>query len=56
MLKRIGKQDEIVNMHHKSKQKKIKIGKAELREMLNFDTFFDAETALELGFIDEIIE
>lgn len=52
----IGKSEQLENMHHKTKQKKMNIGRKELQEMLNFDTFFDAETALELGFIDEIIE
>lgn len=52
----IGRSEELEGVHHATRKKKINIGKKELREMLNFDTFFDAETALELGFIDEIIE
>jgi ATP-dependent protease ClpP protease subunit len=55
-MRLIGRQEDLEGMHHKAKQKKIKIGKNELREMLNFDTFLDAEMALEMGFIDEIIE
>jgi len=50
----IGKKDEIPKGN--AKNKKISIGRKQLEEMLNFDTFFDAETALELGFIDEIIK
>lgn len=55
-LNLIGRQDDLAKMHYKSKNKKISIGLRELREMLNFDTFFDAETSVELGFVDEIIE
>jgi len=50
----IGKQDEIPP--GAAHLKKVTIGKQEIEAMLNFDTFFDAETALELGFIDQIIE
>jgi len=50
----IGKKDEVPP--GPSHLKKVTIEKHELESMLNFDTFFDAETALELGFIDQIIE
>lgn len=52
----IGQEEKLEGMHHSTKKKKMSIGREELEKMLNFDTFFDAETALELGFIDEIIE
>lgn len=50
----IGKSKEIPS--GPAQLKKVSIKRKELQEMLNFDTFFDAKTALELGFIDEIID
>lgn len=51
-LKLIGKEEEAP----KNSVKKVKIEKKQLEKMLDFDTILDAETALLLNFIDEVME
>jgi len=51
-LNLIGKQDKIPKGNAKNKM--VNIDSELLEKMLNFDTFIDAETALELNLIDEI--
>jgi len=48
----VGKQNEIPSGN--AKNKKVEINCERLQAMLNFDTFIDAETALELNLIDAI--
>lgn len=48
----IGRQEEIPSGN--AKNKKINIDRERLRRMLDYDTFIDAETALELNLIDKI--
>ena len=52
-LAMVGKKGEIPNGN--AKNKKIEIDREKLQVMLDFDTIIDAETALELNLIDEII-
>jgi len=48
----IGKQEEIPSGN--AKNKKVEINRERLQQMLNFDTFIDAQTALQLNLIDAI--
>lgn len=54
-LRLIGKfESEINKVHSSTRKKMIEINREKLEQMLNFDTFLDAEMALRLNLIDAI--